>query len=100
VSPCEGTGYEVGSMSIIKGARNAADARKFYDWALGVSAQSIMPQYGSYQVPSNSEVPIPKEAPDLSQIKLIDYDFAKYGSAEERKRLLSRWTTEVKGAPR
>ena len=33
-------------------------------------------------------------------VKLIDYDFAKYGSAEERKRLLSRWTTEVKGAPR
>lgn len=40
VSPCEGTGYEVGSMSLIKGGRNPADARKFYDWALGVSAQT------------------------------------------------------------
>ena len=100
VSPCEGTGYEVGSMSLIKGGRNPADARRFYDWALGVSAQRIMPDFGSFQVPSNADVPVPKDAPDLSQIKLIDYDFAKYGSAAERRRLLARWTTEVKGAPR
>ena len=34
VSPCEGTGYEIGSMSIIKGARNLDNAKKWYDWAL------------------------------------------------------------------
>ena len=100
VSPCEGTGYEVGSMSLIKGGRNPADARRFYDWALGTSAQRIMPDFGSFQVPSNADVPIPKDAPDLSQIKLIDYDFAKYGSTAERRRLLGRWTTEIKGAAR
>ena len=32
VAPCEGTGYEIGSMSIIKGTRNMANAKKFYDW--------------------------------------------------------------------
>ena len=100
VSPCEGTGFEVGSMSMIKGGRNPADARKFYDWALGVSAQAIMPEFGSFQVPSNSDVPVPKEAPDLSSIKLIDYDFAKYGSSAERRRLLARWTNEIKGGAR
>ena len=26
-TPCEGTGYEIGSMSIVKGARNLANAR-------------------------------------------------------------------------
>jgi iron(III) transport system substrate-binding protein len=31
-------------------------------------------------------------------MKLIDYDFAKYGSSAERKRLLTRWSTEVKNA--
>ena len=40
------------------------------------------------------------DMPDLSKIKLIDYDFAKYGSSAERKRLLGRWTTEVKSAPK
>ena len=34
VAPCEGTGYEIGSMSIIKGAKNMDNAKKFYDWAL------------------------------------------------------------------
>jgi branched-chain amino acid transport system substrate-binding protein len=29
------------------------------------------------------------------QIKLINYDFAKYGSSAERKRLLDRWEKEV-----
>jgi iron(III) transport system substrate-binding protein len=100
VSPCEGTGFEIGSMSIIKGARHLDEAKKFYEFALSYDAQSIAPQFGSYQFPSNASVPAPKEAPDLSKVKLIDYDFAKYGSAAERKRLLGRWTSEVKSLPR
>ncbi|MBC7635966.1 MAG: ABC transporter substrate-binding protein, partial [Acetobacteraceae bacterium] len=99
VSPCEGTGFEIGSMSIVKGARHPDEAKKFYEWALGASAQAIAPSFGSFQVPSNSAVP-PPEAPDLSKIKLINYDFAKFGSSAERKRLLGRWSSEVKSAPR
>jgi iron(III) transport system substrate-binding protein len=38
-------------------------------------------------------------SPDLSTIKLIDYDFKKYGSSEERKRLLQKWDTEVSSLP-
>ena len=41
VVPCEGTGYEVGSMSLVKGARNLDNAQKFYDWALTPAAQKI-----------------------------------------------------------
>jgi iron(III) transport system substrate-binding protein len=37
---------------------------------------------------------------DLSKLKLIDYDFAKYGSAAERKRLISRWDREIGSQPR
>ncbi len=40
VAPCEGTGYEIGSMSIIKGAKNLDNAKKWYDWALSAEAQS------------------------------------------------------------
>ena len=43
---------------------------------------------------------MPPEAPDLSKIKLIEYDFAKYGSSATRKRLLGKWTDEVKNAPK
>ena len=43
---------------------------------------------------------MPPQAPRLDQVKLIDYDFAKYGSSAERKRLLSKWDKEVKSLPK
>jgi iron(III) transport system substrate-binding protein len=100
VAPCEGTGYEIGSMSIIKGAKNLDSAKKFYDWALTPAAQKLGAEAKSYQVPSNKSTPIPPEAPKLADIKLIAFDFAKYGSSEERRRLLSKWDAEVKNLPK
>ena len=100
VAPCEGTGYEIGSASIIKGARNLENAKTFIDWVLSPAAQRLMPQAKAYQVPSNASVEAPPEAPKVSQIKLIDYDFALYGSPAERKRLLAKWDKEVKALPK
>jgi len=100
VAPCEGTGYEVGSMSIIKGGRNQKEARAWYDWALTPEAQSIGAEAKAFQMPSNKSAKIPPQAPRLEQIKVIDYDFAKYGSSAERKRLLSKWDKEVKALPK
>ena len=101
VSPCEGTGYEIGSMSIIKGAKNLDNARKWYDWALTVEGQAVgSAAKVSYQVPSNKKAPVPAAAPKLGDIKLIDYDFVKYGSSAERKRLLTKWDDEVSKLPK
>lgn len=100
-TPCEGTGYEIGSMSIIKGARNMANARKFYDWALTPTAQRIGFEVGKQlQMPSSKNAPLPPGAPDLSQMKLVDYDLVKYGAAAERRRLLARWDAEIGSLPR
>jgi len=43
---------------------------------------------------------VPPQAPKLAEIKLIDFDFAKYGSTAERRRLLSKWDSEVKNLPK
>ncbi|HSF94566.1 MAG TPA: ABC transporter substrate-binding protein [Thermohalobaculum sp.] len=99
VAPCEGTGYEIGSMSIIAGARNLENAKKFYDWALTADVQSRALEVNAFQVPSNKGAKTSPAAPDLSSIKLIDYDFAKYGSSDERKRLLKKWDDEVSVLP-
>jgi iron(III) transport system substrate-binding protein len=99
VAPCEGTGYEIGSMSIIKGARNPDAAKKYYDWALTAEVQSRAQEANSFQVPSNKAAKQSDKAPDLSTIKLIDYDFKKYGSSAERKRLLKKWDDEVASLP-
>jgi iron(III) transport system substrate-binding protein len=100
VAPCEGTGYEIGSMSIIKGARNMVEAKKFYEFALRPDIQSLAPSVKAYQIPSHMEAKVSAESIKPNEVKLIDYDQVKYGSTEVRKRLLKRWSDEVSGAPR
>ncbi len=90
VAPCEGTGYEIGSMSIIKGARNLESAKAFYDFALRADIQSRALEVKAFQVMSNLEAKLSPDAPKLGDIKLIAYDFKKYGSSAKRKRLLKK----------
>ena len=95
VVPCEGTGYEIGSMSIIKGARNLDNAKKFYEFALTAEFQNMAKDVKSFQVMSHKDAKSSPKAPDLAKIKLINYDFVKYGSAAERRRLLKKWDDEI-----
>lgn len=95
VAPCEGTGYEVGAVSIIEGARNLDAAKAWVAFAVRADVQSRAPEVGSFQVPSNSNAQVAPESPDLASIKLIDYDFATYGSSDTRARLLARWDADV-----
>ena len=99
VAPCEGTGYEIGSMSIVDGARNMDEAKAFYDWALTAKAQNLALEVNAFQVPSNTGAKTSPSAPDMSSIKLIDYNFKKYGSSSERKRLLKKWDDDVSVLP-
>jgi len=95
ILPCEGVGYEVGSMAIIKGARNLDNAKQFFDWALTPAAQQIGLDIKEFAIPTNRNVTLPPQVPNLAYIKLIDYDSAKYGTTVERKRLLERWEKEI-----
>jgi len=95
VAPCEGTGYEIGGMTLIKGGRNPENARKFYDWALSAEVQTRALEVNAFQVMSNTAATSSPMAPDLASIKLIEYDFEKYGSSDERQRLLKKWDDEV-----
>ena len=100
VVPCEGASYEVYAMSIIHGTPRMEGAKRFYDWALGVSAQRIGGQMKYFRVPSNKAVPVPAVAPNWSEIKLVPIDFVRFQSASEQRRLLERWDREVHAAPR
>lgn len=100
VLPCEGTGYETGSVSLIKGGPDLENARKFYDFALSKEAQDINYRLKIFSIPSNKTAQIGDLAPKLGEIKLIDYDAAKWGAAAERNRLLKKFDEEVKSAPK
>ncbi len=100
ITPCEGTGAEIGSMSIIKGARNMDAAKKFYEWALTPAAQQFGAATKQFQLPSNKSTVVDPRVPDFKSIKFINYDYAKYGKSAERKRLIERWEREVNSIAR
>jgi iron(III) transport system substrate-binding protein len=100
ITPAEGTGAEIGSMSIIKGARNLDNAKKFYEWALTSQAQQFGAASKQFQLPSNKSTPVDARVPDFKKIKFINYDYAKYGASAERKRLIAKWEKDVNSLPR
>jgi iron(III) transport system substrate-binding protein len=100
VTPADGTGAEIGSMSIIRGARNLEAAKKFYEWALTPPAQEMAAAAKSFQLPSNKAAKVDPRVPDFRKIRFIAYDYAKYGASAERRRLIARWEKEVNALPR
>jgi iron(III) transport system substrate-binding protein len=98
--PAEGTGFEVAGLSIISGARNLAQARRFYDWYMTAPAQEIGAQFNQFHFPAHVAAKIDPRVPNVSSVKLVDYDFAKYGSSAERRRLLAKWDAEIGSLPR
>jgi iron(III) transport system substrate-binding protein len=99
-APCEGTSYEIGGIALIKGARNKATAQKYYDFVMSPEGQALGGQAGSFQFPANKLAKLDPRIPSLDGVRLIKYDFEKYGKAAERKRLIERWTKEVEGQAR
>lgn len=96
VSPCEGTGYEVGAVSVIKGTPNMEAATKWVEYVTSPEAQSRGLDVGVFNIPSHPDAATDPEAPDMATVKLIDYDFATYGASDTRARLLDRWEADVK----
>lgn len=97
IVPCEGTGYEIGGISILKGARNIENAKLFVDWALSEEAQELAWEKGkSYQILTNVNAKSSPLALKLADLELINYDMDKYGDTNVRKALISKWVNEVK----
>ena len=92
--PKEGTGYEIGGMGIIKGAKHLDAAKKWFDWALTAAAQALGPKYHAYQAPTVSGVEL--SHPELLQVNLINYDFQWAGT--NKKAIVEKFTNEISGA--
>ncbi len=99
-APCEGTSYEIGGIALVKGARNKAAALKYYDWLMSPAGQQVGARANSLQVPANKTFKPDPRIPTVDSVRLIKYDFEKYGKAAERKRLIERWQREVESQPR
>lgn len=95
VFPSEGVGYEVASMSILKGAKNLDDAKKLVDWMTSKDGQGALSATKTYFLPIRTDVSGGTGVPTLDQIKLVASD-PKF-AAENKKRLVERWAKDVLG---
>lgn len=97
VAPADGTGYEIGGLSLIKGAPHMANAKKFIDWALTPEVQAIAKDFRSFQLQSNKQTPLPavvtKHGVDFEHVKTIKYDFL--WASQNRDRILKRWSEQI-----
>ncbi|WP_032092975.1 MULTISPECIES: ABC transporter substrate-binding protein [Pasteurellaceae] len=97
ILPCDGDSYSLGGISILKGARNPDNAKLFMDWALTADAQEIAwREEKMYQIPTNIHAQASPNSVNPKDLKLIDFDFERFGSDTESKRLIEKWLTEVK----
>ncbi len=92
--PEDGTGYEIGGMAIVNGAKHLDAAQKWYDWALTADAQALGPKYKAYQAPTVSGVDL--AYPELLEVNLIDYDFQWAG--DNKKTFVDKFINEIAGA--
>lgn len=93
-APSEGTGYELASMSLVKGGKDTVNAKKLYDWILSdEDAQKIFTEWYVVLV-ANGAVKHP-DALAIDEITTVKQDFLWDGDAANKERLLNWWTSEI-----
>lgn len=90
-APSEGSGFELASMSLVKGGTDQVNAKKLYDWMLGKTAQQVMSNYYLLMVAPGA--PTHPKAYPLSKINAVEQDLQWDGQNKER--LVKRWNDEI-----
>jgi len=99
VAPSEGVGWDVEAFGLVKGAKNAADAKKFADWSVTKDINVIYnKEYAVVAYPGVAK-PVKYFPADIDK-KMIKNDFL--WAAKNRKRILAEWKKryDSKSAPK
>lgn len=96
--PSEGTGYEIGGVALIKGAKEPVEAKRFIEWSLTATAQNIGPTVKAYQLPTSPDAKVSDKAIPLNQVKTVAYDFQWAG--DRKKDLVEKFQTDVAPQPK
>ncbi|RPI73098.1 MAG: ABC transporter substrate-binding protein [Desulfobacteraceae bacterium] len=93
--PSEGTGFEVASVSLIKGGpeKEVSAAKKLYDFMLSDTCAEIFAQ--GKLVPFHSKAKLAEGAIPVSQVKVINQD-DEWG-AKQKQRLIEKWNAVIGG---
>lgn len=93
VVPEEGTGYEIGGLSLIQNGPNIELGKKFIDWTLSPEVQKKAVLAGGYQVPANRLTPMDSNIVPFEKVKLVELPIDWLTS--NRERFIRLWTQEV-----
>ncbi len=67
---------------------------------MSAEGQATGGKAGSYQKPANKTFAHDPKIPSMDGVKLVNYDFKKYGSSAERRRIIEKWEKEVNSLSR
>jgi iron(III) transport system substrate-binding protein len=91
--PEEGTPFEIGGISIIKGARNLAAAQAWLDFVFTEDFQRMHNEV-AHRIPVIEGIELDENEIGLEDVTLIEgYDPTEW--AAERDRLVERWQEEI-----
>jgi iron(III) transport system substrate-binding protein len=92
--PKEGTGFEIGGIALVKGAKNAEAAKAYIDFSLSAEAQNLGPAKAeSFQILTNPNGKYDRRMVNLSKVTLLDYEAEAAGVAATA--LKARFDKEV-----
>jgi iron(III) transport system substrate-binding protein len=86
------TGFEVGAVSIVKGAKNLPLAKGFVDWVLTPEAGALNVKLSNRGSTIASVAPAPG-APTLASVSLVNYD--RQWATDNKTRILTMWQQTV-----
>jgi iron(III) transport system substrate-binding protein len=96
--PSEGTGYEIGGVALIKGAKNPDAAKSYIDFTLSKEAQNLGPTVAAFQVLTNPKTKIDPRMVKLGGLTIVAYDFDKAAAA--KKALTAKFDATIAIAPK
>ena len=92
--PSEGTGYEIGGVALIEGAKEPVEAKMFIDFTLSAECQNIGKTVRAYQFLTNPGATPPEIVPySLSDLAMVKYDFQWAGG--HKKEFVDKFTKEI-----
>lgn len=94
--PAEGTGYEVGAVSVLAGARNAENAQKYMDWVLTAGAQDRYAEVPSFAAPTNPDAQVGSDVPRQDTVAKVDWDIRM--AADSRDAYIEAFESQIASA--
>jgi iron(III) transport system substrate-binding protein len=88
IHPSDGVAWTFEGNALVKGAKNPQNAGRFLDWAV---SRSAMTAYTTWRGTGITRPDVQAAGPKITEMNLINLDFAKAGDPEYKDRLVKKW---------